>query len=118
MRILIFSFFAIMMTGCAAIQLNKGADQVRIDNIDPVNRCEFLGEVTGSQGNVISGRYTSVEALETGALNELRNKAHDMGGNVVFLITKQAGYSGQRPYTRQTSVTATGSVYRCPEPVD
>ena len=118
MRILIFTFFAVMMAGCAAIQLKKGADQVRIDNIDPRKRCEFIGEVTGSQGNVISGRYTSVVALETGALNELRNKAHDMGGNVVFLITKQAGYSGQGYLTRQTSVAATGSVYRCPEPVD
>lgn len=118
MHILIFAFLAVMMTGCAATQLKKGADQVRIDNIDPVNRCEFIGEITGSQGNVISGRYTSVVALETGALNELRNKAHDMGGNVVFLITKQAGYSGRGYLTRQTSVTATGSVYRCPEPLD
>ena len=39
--------------------------------------CNYLGEVVGSQGNWITGDFTSNENLVTGARNELRNAAYE-----------------------------------------
>ena len=39
-----------------------------------------------------------------------------MGGNVVYIITDRAGQTGgSGGDVRQTNVTMTGNVYRCPE---
>jgi hypothetical protein len=77
-----------------------------------------LGEATGNQGNFFTGAWTSNENLETGARNDLKNKAAGMGGNVVVLLTNRAGVTGSAGQyggsMQQTNVTVTGTVYRCP----
>ncbi|WZB73779.1 DUF4156 domain-containing protein [Achromobacter insuavis] len=42
--------------------------------------CAFLGDVTGSQGNFLAGAITSNADLETGARNDLKNRAAALGG--------------------------------------
>ena len=119
MKQLIMALAVCFLIGCAAIALRPGAELVRVTNTEPGRECQFLGDVTGSQGNRYSGRYTSNENLETGARNDLKNKAAALGGNVVYLISQRAGQTGR--YNRdsgssqQTNVTLSGSVYRCPE---
>jgi hypothetical protein len=80
--------------------------------------CKWLGDVTGSQGNSYTGQYTTNANLETGARNDLKNKAAALGGNLVVLITERPGLTGnfglEGGPVHQTSVTLTGSVYRCP----
>ncbi|WP_431648279.1 DUF4156 domain-containing protein [Enterobacter hormaechei] len=41
------------LTACSANNLNQGAERVRITNTEPTGNCTFLGEVTGSQGNLV-----------------------------------------------------------------
>jgi len=103
---------AMAMVGCAAIKPMAGADQVRLTNSEPQG-CTFLGDITGNQGNFFTGGYTSNADLETGARNDLKNKAAAMGGNVVYLLTQRAGQTGGGYSGQQTNVTLSGNVYRC-----
>ena len=57
---------AAVLAGCAATKLESGAQQVRIVTTEPQG-CEYLGEVTGSQGGFFTGAFTSNANLETGA---------------------------------------------------
>ena len=65
-------------------------------------------------------RETSLRVeFETGARNDLKTRAAALGGNVVVLLTQRGVQSGSFDgtdggYLRQTGVTLTGSVYRCP----
>ena len=108
-------FLAAVLAGCAAAPLISGSERVRITNSEPIKECKFLGEVTGSQGNFISGAWTSNENLETGARNDIKNKAAAMGGNVVSILTQRAGQTGSGSSSQQTNVTLSGNVYHCPE---
>ena len=113
-----FVLALMLMAGCAATPLQPGAELVRITHIEPTGGCKFLGDVTGSQGNSFTGQYTTNANLETGARHDLKNKAAALGGNLVVLITERAGQTGGFGLEgggplHQTSVTLTGSVYRC-----
>jgi hypothetical protein len=115
-------FLAAVVAGCAAVPINPGAERVRMTNSEPGKECKFLGDVTGSQGNFFAGPWTSNENLETGARNDIKNKATAMGGNVVSILTQRAGITGSGGgggygggSLQQTNVTLTGNVYRCPE---
>jgi len=105
----------LQIVGCSAITHEPGAEKVRIVRTDPGKECEYLGEVTGDQGNWLSGAFTSNANLETGALNDMKNKAFEMGGNLVFILTNRAGSTTDQSsgVTRQTNVVITGSVYKC-----
>ena len=86
--------------------------QVELVNEPPnTEKCEFLGEISGSQGNWITGDYTSNENLVMGARNELRNKAFQMGGNIVHVqdMRNASAYGAMGT----TNTTAIGKVYRC-----
>lgn len=109
---------ALMLTACSANSLQHGAEGVRVAHNEPDTSCTYLGDVTGSQGNFFTGGWTSNSNLETGARNDLKNKAWKMGGNVVVLLTQRAGHTGSAYHgtgsSQQTNVTLSGTVYRCP----
>ena len=113
------SLVAFMLIGCAAASITPGAEKVRITSTEPGKECKFLGDITGNQGNFFTGAYTSNENLETGARNDLKNKAFAMGGNVVAILTQRAGQTGGGNSSgfgsQQTNVTLSGNVYKCPE---
>jgi hypothetical protein len=112
-----------LLAGCAAVQLNPGAAQVRITTNEPQG-CKYLGEVTGNQGNFFTGGFTSNANLETGARNEMKNEAAKLGANTVQMLTNRAGQTGSMSLAggtgggsmEQTNVTYTGIAYKCPEP--
>lgn len=112
--------FLISLVGCAANQINSGAENLRILQSEPKG-CKYLGEVTGNQGNFFTGFYTSNENLETGSRNDLKNKAQQMGGNAIVMLTNRAGNSGGGgsywSAGRQTNVTLSGTVFNCPKNV-
>ena len=112
-------FLAAVMAGCAAAPLIPGSERVRITNSEPGKECKFLGDVTGNQGNFFTGPWTSNENLETGARNDIKNKAAAMGGNIVAILTQRAGQTGSFGQyggsSQQTNVAVSGNVYRCPE---
>ncbi len=105
------SFVLLVLSGCAATGVNSGADRVRVSNVEPGKECKYIGEVTGNQGNFFTGAWTSNSTLETGARNDLKNKAAAMGGNYVAIITQRAGVTDRA----QTNVTLSANVFRCPE---
>ncbi len=105
-----------VLSGCAATKLNQEAVLVRLTHVEPnSDKCQFLGDITGNQEDL----FTSTRNLETGARHDLKNQAHAMGGNVVYLLTQRAGQSGilidDHGSSDQTSVTLSGNVYRCQE---
>jgi hypothetical protein len=105
-----------ILTGCAAIKLEPGAQQVRIVTNEPP-ACEYLGEVTGNQGNFFTGGFTSNANLETGARNDMKNQAYKIGANTVQLLTNRTGQTGSfgqgSGSVQQTNVTYTGIAYKC-----
>ena len=106
---------ALLLSGCAAIQVTPGADRVRLSNSEPGKECTFLGETTVNQRDFLGGHYTSDADLETGTRNDLKNKAAAMGGNFVTNLTSRDGHTGTLDSDHQTNVTITGIVYHCPE---
>ena len=114
MKKLLFTSLLVVpfMFSCSSIKLMKGAELVRIVTETPQG-CEYLGEVTGSQGNWFSGSFTSNSTMETGARNVLKNKAFKKGGNTLHLLTNRAGMSHGQYGASQTNVTTTGAVYNC-----
>jgi hypothetical protein len=107
---------ASLFTGCAPTALMPGAERVRITQEEPKG-CEYLGEVIGDQGGSLSGPLTSNANLERGALNDLKNRAFQMGGTVVYLISNRAGqtssFNREGGSSQQTNVVYVGAVYRC-----
>lgn len=105
---------SLVLTACASTQLDPAATMVRLTHNEPsTENCQFLGDITGAQENI----FASGKNLETGARNDLKNKAHVMGGNVVYLLTHRAGHSGifidGDGAQDQESVVLSGNVYRC-----
>jgi hypothetical protein len=66
--------------------------------------CDYLGEVIGSEGHWYTYLFVSNTDLTQGAINQIYNKANDLGANVVFI-------SDDIPFT--TSVTFYGQAYHC-----
>ncbi|EAA7243131.1 DUF4156 domain-containing protein [Salmonella enterica] len=118
MKKILVCFAGLALTACSANSLNYGAEQVRVMTSEPGKECRYLGDITGSQGNFFTGGWTSNSNLETGARNDLKNKAYKMGGNTVVLLTQRAGQTGSSWHgsgsSKQTNVTLSGNVYRCP----
>lgn len=105
------------LSACSANTLDPHAREVQVTQMEPQGHCQFLGTVTGEQGNVLTGGWTSNVNLETGALNTLRNETAKLGGNAVSLITNRAGSSGFYDNggggSQETNVVITGSAWKC-----
>ncbi len=112
------------MVSCAATQIKPGAMKIFITRTEPKG-CEYLGDVTGNQGNFFTGQYTSNANLETGARNDMKNKAYAIGGDTVVILTERAGVTGSGSWRgsgnmfvgshhqAQTNVTMMGTVFKC-----
>lgn len=115
----LWSFLLLNLVGCAATPLVTGSQNIRVTHVEPGKECKFLGDITGNQGNLLSGAWTSNENLETGARNDLKNKAFALGGNLIVILTQRAGQTGSswdgNGGSNQTNVTISGNVYRCPD---
>lgn len=103
---------ASLFVGCSAISAKQDAKSVVILNEAPdMERCRFLGEVAGSQGNWLTGAYTSDKNLLVGARNDLRNEAYEMGGNTVHI--QHVSSSGRYEASGNANTTIIGNVYDC-----
>jgi hypothetical protein len=109
----------VSLSACTAVPLQPNATLVRLTTTEPSKECKYLGDITGNQGDFLTGEFTSNANLETGARNDLKNQAYALGGNVIFLLTQRAGQTGSFDIEfgggmSQTNVTLTGNVYHCP----
>lgn len=128
MKKMLVMAMALALSACAAIQPvdPKVNTKVIASTNPPPKGCKFVTQVLGSQGNFFTGAWTSNANLEIGAMNDLKNKAFQAGGNYVQLVTNRAGVTGSGSISsdgqghvfgggssEQTNVTSTGNVYRC-----
>lgn len=112
---------ALCFSACSAIKVKPGAERVIVSKNPQPGGCKFLGTVVGSQGNAFSGGWTSNKNLSEGAMNDLKNKAFDLGANYVQIETDRAGntmsgnmFHGSGSMSgHQTDVTMTGNAYKC-----
>jgi len=97
----------LFLVGCNATNtLEPSASKVRIyNNIENKTTCTYLGEVIGSEGVLYNYLFISNYDLTMGARNDLRNKAHALGGNIIEIENYRLGY--------QTSTVYVGNVYHC-----
>ncbi|EGU48233.1 hypothetical protein VII00023_21002 [Vibrio ichthyoenteri ATCC 700023] len=70
------------------------------------DNCEWLGEVTGSEGHWYSYLFFPNDVLVQGALHDIKNRAKQLGADTVFMIT---------PQDFSTSFTVVGNAYQCYE---
>ena len=110
--------FVTTISACSAIPVQQAANNVRLTHNEPGKECTFLGDITGNQGDFFTGPFTSNADLETGARNDLKNKAMQLGGDTIYLLTQRAGQTGHYDSgfgggSQQTNVTLSGNVYKC-----
>ena len=102
----------LILAACSAKTLTPGAERAELVNTQPDrSKCEYLGEIVGSQGNWFTGDFTANEDLVVGARNELRNKAYELGGNTVYV--QDLVHSRASESLGTTNVTGIGKVYKC-----
>ncbi|PIK15642.1 DUF4156 domain-containing protein [Halobacteriovorax sp. JY17] len=101
-----------LLCSCAANVVHNEAINVEIVYAKPdMNKCVFLKEVSGSQGNWVTGDFTSNEDLLVGARNTLKNNTYSLGGNVVHVheVTNASAWKA----AGNTATAITGSAYSC-----
>ncbi|MCF7971732.1 MAG: DUF4156 domain-containing protein [Methylococcaceae bacterium] len=103
--------FILMINSCA-IDLNEGAGIVQLIYAQPKKEaCEFIGQASASDGGMVSGDFMSDADIHKGAANQMKNKAYEMGGNLVY-IHQQFDENAKLTSTK-TKQTMMGFVYRC-----
>lgn len=117
-KFLAISIVALLVSGCASIELETQGKKVMVSPNAPPKGCKYVGQVIGNQGNFFTGGWTSNKNLEVGAMNDMKNEAGKLGANYVQVITNRAGNTGAaNSYGgsfQQTNVTNVGNAYRCP----
>lgn len=80
---------AVLMLGACATALTPRGNNVRVVDSQSTHNCTFVGTVTGSNtmGN------TMADDAE-GALNEMRNKAAEMGANAIRVLNVNSRMAG------------------------
>jgi hypothetical protein len=105
-------------SGCAATKLSPGAEKILVTRQPAPKTCKFRGQVLGEQGGMLTGGWTSNKNLAQGAMNDMRNKAAEVGANYVVLEESKAGNTFSRGGVSmtggQTDVTQIGNAYLCP----
>jgi len=82
--------------------LEQVVDKSLITNFD--RNCSHVGEVIGSEGHWYTYLFISNTHLTQGALNDMKNRAHNMGANTV-LVFQNINFV--------TSVTLLGQAFSC-----
>ena len=94
------------LTACSTVQLKPEAETVHLHFQEkPDSPCEFIGDVVGTHGNILTFLFISNEDLIKSAINDIKNEAHRSGADSVYLREQQLLFS--------SSVTLWGQMYRC-----
>ena len=103
---LISVVMALFVSGCATTPLATNAQAVSVifDNQQLNHECKNLGEIVGSEGNMISYWFIPETKLVTGMMNTLKNQTAQKGGDTVYL---------RKHVDANTSVTFLAEAYKC-----
>lgn len=86
MKRLITAIPLAILASCSSNTIIEEANTIEIvyEKPDPAI-CKYISEIVGSQGNWLTGEFTSDKSLVQGARNELRNETFKLGGNLVYV---------------------------------
>ena len=106
------TLLCLLTASCGITQKRPDDKQIRLIFYNELNlatdnkesRCDYLGEIIGSQGHWYDYLFISNANLTQGALNDIYNKADKLGANVVYI-------NDHIPFA--TSVTFYGQAYAC-----
>lgn len=106
----ILALATFVFVGCSAKNLTPSGQMVRVVREKPQGDCRELGDVVGSQGNWVTGGYTSNKNLVEGSMNDMRNQAAGMGATHIWVhqVGTNTGMSG---YTENS--LSIGTAFRC-----
>ena len=94
------------LTACSTVQLKPEAETVHLHFQEkPDKPCEFIGDVVGRHGSLLTFLFIADDDLLKGAINDIKNQARSSGANSVYLRQRQLRFS--------SSVTLWGQMYRC-----
>ena len=101
---------SVLISSCAPVQLHPDNKPVRLVFYNEVNLtktipdCEYIGPIVSSYGRWYNYLFISNTGLTNGAIDDMYNKANEVGANVVY-INKNIDFV--------TSVTLLGQAYNC-----
>ncbi len=96
-----------LLSACVGQSIKVEAAQIKMLNFEPTG-CQLLGEVYGTQGNIVTGLFTTDEELISGAKNDIRNNALALGADSL-LITR----TNPNRTERLDFYSFYGKAYRC-----
>ena len=109
--IFLIPFIFISIISCA-IPLQQGAEIVQLIYTKPDKEtCRFIGQTSASDGGMISGDFMSDAKIHRNTANLMKNKAYEMGGNVVYI--QQQFNKNEKLTNTMTNQTMLGFVYQC-----
>jgi hypothetical protein len=100
----------IFISSCAPVHLLPDNKPVRIILYDEIEftksmpDCEYIGPIVSSYGRWHNYLFISNADLTSGAIDDMYNKANEVGANTVYIYTN---------ITFVTSVTFLGQAYNC-----
>jgi hypothetical protein len=106
-------------TGCRTAGLSPSGAQVATSQSAPLDSgwdpasCRSLGYVVGRGGGSFSGGWLTNEDLIAYAMNDLRNRAANLGANFIQHDSPTMGQAGNNNGTTTTTATISGTAYIC-----
>ncbi|MCK5871142.1 hypothetical protein BMR07_03730 [Methylococcaceae bacterium CS1] len=95
-----------------AIPLQEGAEIAQLIYTRPKEEgCRFIGQTSASDGGMVSGDFMSDAKIYRSTANLMKNKAYEMGGNVVYI--EQQFNKNKKLTKTMTNQTMLGFVYQC-----
>ena len=101
---------AVFAVGCSTPALSPQGASVAVSRNPAPSTCTSVGYLVGEGGGTFGGSWISNDDLVNYAMNDLRNKAANLGATYVQSDPPQLG-NGKGT---TTTVTITGTAYRCP----
>ncbi len=109
-RVAVISAIAWALAACSTASLSSGGANVAAARNPAPPECKPLGYVVGKGGGTFGGGLVSNEDLIEYAMNDIRNKAAELGANY---LQHDPPTLGQGDGTT-TTATITGTAYSCP----
>jgi len=101
---------SVLTSACATSALSPKGAKVVVTRNAPGGDCTSLKYIVGRGGGTFGGGWIANDDLVDYAMNDLRNKAADVGANYVQHDPPQMGHGDGTT----TTVTISGTAYRCP----
>ncbi|WP_340616575.1 DUF4156 domain-containing protein [Xenorhabdus entomophaga] len=102
----------LLLAGCTTNhQLTSAGANVQFVETQPGSECQRLGEITGTQSNWLNGVSGESSSMRSAA-NDLRNKAAEIGGNVIYGVNSPSENLLGSFVPLDSKMV--GQVYKCP----